>query len=261
MKVRGAEPLVLQDRLEVASLLRILARHADQQCQHLVGILLRLLLGDDHRLVQNLGGCQGSRLFVEGEEAEKEDEADDSKAPHVDFIAIREALEDFGGCVGDSANALLHSLIGKENARETKVCDLSYNFPTLVLCHDILDFEVPVNNAVFVEVSETMSNLVDKILAELQVELEFVLLAVVEQVASLDELHHQIDSLVVLIALVKPHNVGVVRHLHYFDLGALHDDLAVGELALLDHLYGNLLVGDVVPAFVDQTELPLSNFA
>ena len=171
----------------------------------------------------------------------QENEEHDPNGPHVYFLSVLLVIEDLGSHVERSTDALLQLLASGELPPSPKVD----KFDVVVLLNtNVLRLDVPMNVAHFVQVADAREHLVhddSRVLLGVSLSLN----DLVEQLASWQVIHDQVEVVAVHIDFVELHDVLMVHLLEdvYLTLKPLHLVLVV-NLLLFDEFSGSLYLGD-----------------
>ena len=202
-------------------------------------------------------------FVIEGESAREHEVDHHAEREEVDLGIVGLLTEDFGSDVGERAVRLTGPFTGPHNLGETEVHDLDIGDGLEVVLgdlaseHDVLGFEIAVDDAVGVEVEDGGGDLVGNGAGHCLFELEFLLFEVGEEVSSLEVLLHETDGLFVLEYVVETDDVGVLAEFEDLDLGLGGLLVFLVHFGLLDDFDGGGGLGDSVHSLAHHSELPV----
>lgn len=87
---------------------------------------------------------------------------------------------------------------------------------------------------------------------------EFALVQVSEQITANEQLHHNLDWVLILKNIVESDNAGVLQNLDYLDFTLEEFKILQFQIFLFDYFDGNILPGSLVHTFLDDTVLTLT---
>lgn len=168
-------------------------------------------------------------LAHEGRESPQHKVRNDSYRPHIGTVIVNLAFKNFWAdeidCSTESAEMNLHIvfvIIGfhtLSELRHAKVNELGSTFFYAIVHYynDIVKFEIPMHDILAVEVLNSTHDVVQNVFAVF-FWYSLILNDVITESLSLDQLHYDIDVLVVVAALIKLNDIGMIHAKDVLDL-------------------------------------------
>ena len=162
-------------------------------------------------------------VVVEGRVAAEQDVREHADGPHVDLLAVGLAVQDLRRDVARRAAELVEAPRARELRREPEVAELDRRVVVVRHAQQILGLEVAVHDAQVVAVLDRLEQDQDQV-PRLLLAVELLLGDALEELAALDEVHHQIKHRRLVEERVQLHDVRVVQLLqdvHLLEQGRL----------------------------------------
>uniref|UniRef100_A0A6B2L9X4 Uncharacterized protein n=1 Tax=Arcella intermedia TaxID=1963864 RepID=A0A6B2L9X4_9EUKA len=202
-----------------------------RQVRNIIPTLIIKVILSIHDLFEQLSVV----ISVEGRVPGQEDVGNDTNPPHVHRFVVALAHQDLGcnipGCAARSLE--LFSFLPSKDLRKTEISDFDDLVRTLAGAKEVLGLEITVSYSLFVEVLDGVQDLLNNVHCALLGVIALVHYTV-EQLASVDEFHNDVDVFIVFEDFNELKDVDVVYFFHDFDFSLEKFDVVLDE-GLLDY--------------------------